>query len=143
MSRQLSKLQQDILQAAAANGGMLTYKEAYTRFISFNRPKAFRPNAIFGDKANLPPNARHFALQGKFDRQAERLRHTMHRLVRRGLAVFFFSEARLFRAAAYRLEYESRCQSKSTRGVKPSGISVTLPGNRTLAISGPQHVTAQ
>lgn len=125
MSRQLSKLQKDILEAAAANGGTLNYKEAYSLFVPGKRPKAFRPNAIFADGANRPPNARHFAAQRRFDARAECIRHTMRRLVRRGLAVFAFSDARLLRSEARRLE------SGYVRNVKPSGISVTLPGNRT------------
>lgn len=126
MSKQLSNLQQNILTAARANGGLLTYKEAYALFISFTRPAAYRPNAIYFDRITKAPTADHLAEQRRFDAQAECIRHTMRRLVRRGLATFHFSQARLLRLAARQEE------NGYVRATKPSGICVTLPGNRTL-----------
>jgi hypothetical protein len=130
MSRQLSKLQRDILAAAVERGGTLTYREAYAQFVPGKRLALPRPNAIYVAGKPAPPSARSLALHQKFPARAERIRHTMHRLVRRGLAAFTFSDAHLLRNEAWRLE------SGYVRNTKPSGISVTLPSNRTLGKTG-------
>jgi hypothetical protein len=129
MGKGLSKLQQDILTAARENGGVLTYKKAYVRFIGYERPR-WVDHSCYGPRHTpcylCTISKRNWARRKRFPKLANALLHTMNRLVHRGLATNYFSKARILRMYARELESGYR------RAIKPEGISVLSPGGGML-----------
>jgi len=58
VSKELSKLQRDILKAARSNGGTLTYKDAHALFVPGQRGEAYRPNMLDASKELKAKHAR-------------------------------------------------------------------------------------
>jgi hypothetical protein len=103
MSRELSKLQRDIITAATANGGTLTYREAYALFIPFKHPVR-----LAWGKGMDELEYHYYAQLRKFASHAERIRHTMRRLIRRGIAENYFSPVHMMRIAIHQTDSETR-----------------------------------